>query len=308
MGAGLRAIASAAGPCWTGEAGGAAIGAAGGGGCAEVGVVAAAVAETSFSSVTASAGTSTSGTDGSASAAVTSFAEAALGCAGIGAAGAGAAGGAAAGGDAAAGVAAAGAVTSRFSAFSGATMGGGGTGRGMSFMISRSDGVARDCTRSRARARTSSAIGTSRAGAGARAVCSARIAPSKFRPCACKISAAILRASPTIAASTIAPLMSRLRLPRAAAAAASRMRRTSCDTPSPPRVAVGFCAPRRTCSVMSARSRSMLMWLASRTAIASGSSHNAASRCSRVTSPAPVASANLEPRASVVPRSGDIGI
>lgn len=178
-------------------------------------------------------------------------------------------------------------------------------------MISRRDGADRDCTRSRARARTSSATGGCWTGAsrgGERAACKARMAFSNVSPCASRTSAAMLFASPTIAASTMAPLMSRRRLPRAAAAAASSMRLTSGETPRESCGGAACCALWRTREMTSPLMRSPSIWLASRTAIASGSSQSAASKCSSETSAAPVAPANSAPRASVAASSGDMGI
>lgn len=131
---------------------------------------------------------------------------------------------------------------------------------------------------------------------------------SNVRPCVSRISAATLLASPTMAASTIAPLMSRLRLPRAAAAAASRMRRTSDETPRESCGGAPAGAPSSTREMTSPLIRSPLIWLASSTATASGSSQRAASKCSSETSDAPVAPANSAPRASVAANSDDIGI
>lgn len=131
---------------------------------------------------------------------------------------------------------------------------------------------------------------------------------SKVRPCVSRISAATLLASPTMAAKTMAPLMSRLRLPRAAAAAASKMRRTSTETPSESCGVAAACAASRMRAMTSDLIRSPLIWLASSTAAASGSSQRAASKCSSETSVAPVALANSAPRASVVASSDDIGI
>jgi hypothetical protein len=189
--------------------------------------------------------------------------------------------------------------------------GAGGAGRGISFMISRSDGADRDWTRSRARARTSSATGGCWTGAsrgGERALCRARMAFSKVKPCASRISAAMLLASPTIAASTMAPLISRRRLPRDAAAAASKMRFTSGETPRDSCGTIGCWAPWRTREITSPLMRSPSIWLASSTATASGSSQRAASKCSSETSDAPVAPANSAPRDSVVASSDDMGI
>ena len=191
----------------------------------------------------------------------------------------------------------------------GAGIGGGGVGRGRLLVMSRKVGAARDCTRSRARARTSSAPCAARRSAGcANADCSARMASSKVRPWACSICAATLFPSPTIAASTIAPLISRRLPPLAAAPAASRMRRRSGDTVRAPAAGGADCWTWARNPAASALSRSVFTRLASRTARASGSSHSAASRCSSMTSAMPVADAASDALASVAASTGDIGI
>lgn len=141
---------------------------------------------------------------------------------------------------------------------------------------------------------------------GNRAACNARMASSKVNPWTCRICAAALRPSPTMAASTIAPLMSRRRPPRAAAAAASRIRDSACDTPSPlPEPGRGklFKYP-----IVSALRCWTSTRLAVNTASASGSSQSDKSTCSRETSPTPLEPAASEARANVAARFCDIGI
>lgn len=146
----------------------------------------------------------------------------------------------------------------------------------------------RDCTRSRAPARIDSASGAGEApcaGGGVETrACSALIAPSKVMPWAPSTCAARLLPSPTIAASTMAPLISRRRPPRAAAAAASRIRRRSSDTPSSACCASGWGGMPASCPSTSPISSATLTLLAASTSTASGSSHSDSRICSSETS------------------------
>ena len=129
----------------------------------------------------------------------------------------------------------------------------------------------RDCTRSRAPARIASASGAGKRAAPAAIglLCRARIAPSNVMPRLLSTCAAALLPSPTIAASTMAPLISRRRPPRAAAAAASRMRRISDATT---RSMSGICervGKLASCALTSATSSATLTLLAASTSTAS---------------------------------------
>jgi hypothetical protein len=120
---------------------------------------------------------------------------------------------------------------------------------------------------------------------GAALLLSARMASSNVSPWARSVCAATLLPSPTIAASTIAPLISRRRPCWAAAAAASRMRRKSAEiatTSLPPGRNLSSLRPRK--AEMSLVSRAISMLLDFSTTLASGSSARASSKCSSVTS------------------------
>lgn len=137
----------------------------------------------------------------------------------------------------------------------------------------------------------------------------ARIAPSKVSPWALSMCAALLLPSPITAASTIAPLISRLRPCWAAAAAASRIRRRSPETTS----WLGLSGGERSSirprwPEMSALSLPGSTLLAARTRAASGSSSSASSICSSVTSRCAWARAYSVARDSVAARLGAIGM
>lgn len=140
------------------------------------------------------------------------------------------------------------------------------------------------------------------------AFCKAAMAASKVNPCTRKMLAAVLRPSPTIAASTMAPSIS-LRRPSAAAAAAASTWRKSSDNrrgAGSPAAARSSISPRWVdTSPVSCCIRTPEM---ANTSSASGSSVRASRRCSRLTSRCDCARAYSAALASVPARWRDRGM